>query len=77
MQLDRQAQLNCAARQGLARVLLHELEDAARGLGYEVARLDTGPRQPHAMGLYEAEGYVAVDNFNGNPVATFFGEKRL
>jgi GNAT superfamily N-acetyltransferase len=66
-----------ARRQGLARVLLHELENAARGLGYEIVRLDTGPRQPHAKALYEAEGYVAVDNFNGNPVATFFGEKRL
>jgi hypothetical protein len=39
--------------------------------------LDTGPRQAHAQGLYEAEGYVAIANFNGNPVATFFGEKRL
>ena len=66
-----------ARGQGLARVLLHALEDAARGLGYEVARLDTGPRQPHAQGLYEDEGYVEVANFNGNPVATFFGEKRL
>jgi GNAT superfamily N-acetyltransferase len=66
-----------ARRKGVARVLLHALEDAARGLGYEVARLDTGPRQSHAQGLYEAEGYVAVGNFNGNPVATFFGEKRL
>jgi GNAT superfamily N-acetyltransferase len=66
-----------ARRQGLARVLLHELEDAARGLGYAVARLDTGPRQPHAQGLYEAEGYAAIGNFNENPVATFFGEKRL
>jgi GNAT superfamily N-acetyltransferase len=66
-----------ARRQGLARVLLHALEDAARRLGYQVARLDTGPRQPHAQALYESEGYVAVGNFNGNPVATFFGEKRL
>jgi GNAT superfamily N-acetyltransferase len=63
--------------QGLARALLHALEDAARGLGYRVARLDTGPRQQHAQRFYEAEGYVAVANFNGNPVATFFGEKRL
>ena len=62
---------------GLARVLLHALEDAARGLGYQIARLDTGPRQPHAQGLYENEGYRTVPNFNGNPVATFFGEKRL
>jgi GNAT superfamily N-acetyltransferase len=67
-----------AARgQGLARVLLHALEEAARGLGYQVARLDTGPRQPHAQALYESEGYVAIGNFNANPVATFFGEKRL
>jgi hypothetical protein len=45
-------------------------------VGYRIARLDTGPRQPHARGLYESEGYVSIGNFNGNPVATFFGEKR-
>jgi GNAT superfamily N-acetyltransferase len=50
---------------GVAPALLRALEDAARGLGYRIARLDTGPRQPHA----------AIGNFN--PVATFFGEKRL
>jgi hypothetical protein len=27
--------------------------------------------------MYERAGYVAIGNFNGNPVATFFGEKRL
>jgi GNAT superfamily N-acetyltransferase len=66
-----------ARKQGVARALLRALEDAARGLGYRVARLDTGPLQPHARGLYESEGYVAIANFNGNPVATFFGEKPL
>jgi hypothetical protein len=30
-----------------------------------------------ARGLYESEGHVPVGNFNGNPVATFFGDKRL
>ena len=40
-------------------------------------RLDTGPRQPRAQGMYERAGYVAIENFNANPVATFFGEKRL
>ncbi len=67
-----------AARgRGVARELLHALEDAARGLGYAIARLDTGPRQPQARRLYEREGYVPIPNFNHNPVATFFGEKRL
>lgn len=66
-----------ARKQGVARALLRALEDAARGSGYRIARLDTGPLQPHARGLYESEGYVAIGNFNGNPVATFFGEKRL
>ncbi len=66
-----------ARRQGLARALLRALEDAARGLGYDIARLDTGPRQPHARSFYESEGYVPIGNFNGNPAATFFGEKRL
>jgi GNAT superfamily N-acetyltransferase len=63
--------------QGVARELLYALEDAARALGYNVARLDTGPRQPGAQHLYESEGYVQIHNFNDNPVATFFAEKSL
>jgi len=66
-----------ARGQGIAKALLSALEDAARELGYDIARLDTGPRQPHARAMYEAAGYVPIANFNGNPVATFFGEKRL
>jgi GNAT superfamily N-acetyltransferase len=62
---------------GLARELLRELELRARGLGYAVARLDTGPRQVGARGLYESEGYVEIADFNGNPVAAFWGEKPL
>lgn len=67
-----------AARgQGVARALLRALEDAARDLGYATARLDTGPRQPHARRLYESEGYRQIANFNANPVATYFAEKAL
>lgn len=62
---------------GIARALLRELEDSARRLGYRTARLDTGPRQGNARGLYESEGYTAIGNFNGNPVATYFAEKPL
>ncbi len=63
--------------QGLARALLHELEDRARALGYELARLDTGPKQVGARGLYESEGYAEIEDFNDNPVASFWGEKPL
>jgi GNAT superfamily N-acetyltransferase len=62
---------------GVARALLRELEDVARRLGYPVARLDTGPKQGNAEGLYRDEGYVEVPDFNGNPVAVFWGEKPL
>jgi GNAT superfamily N-acetyltransferase len=62
---------------GLARALLHELEDRARALGYEFARLDTGPKQVGARGLYQSEGYAEIEDFNDNPVATFWGEKPL
>ena len=62
---------------GVARRLLHALEERAKVLGYTILRLDTGPRQAGAQGLYETEGYRAIANFNGNPVASFFGEKRV
>jgi GNAT superfamily N-acetyltransferase len=62
---------------GVARALLHALEATASRLGYEIARLDTGPRQQGARGLYESEGYTEIDNFNANPVASFWGEKPL
>jgi GNAT superfamily N-acetyltransferase len=66
-----------ARRRGVARALLGALEDAARERGYRVVRLDTGARQPHAMALYASEGYVEIGNFNANPVAAYWGEKRL
>lgn len=66
-----------ARRQGVARTLLGTLEDVARELGYRVARLDTGPRQPHAAAFFAAEGYAAIGNFNANPAASWWGEKSL
>jgi len=66
-----------ARGQGVAVLLLHALEEAARELGYQICRLDTGPRQGHARKIYEAQGYRPISNFNHNPVATFFGEKQL
>jgi GNAT superfamily N-acetyltransferase len=66
-----------ARRQGLARRLLGALEAAARERGYRIVRLDTGPRQPHAKALYTATGYVEVADYNDNPYAAYWGEKRL
>jgi GNAT superfamily N-acetyltransferase len=66
-----------ARGRGLARELLGALEGEARSLGYELARLDTGPRQPHAERMYRAAGYAEIGNFNANPFASFWGEKRL
>jgi GNAT superfamily N-acetyltransferase len=62
---------------GLARRLLAALEDAARELGYERVRLDTGPSQPHARALYESAGYQTVPDYNDNPYAAYHGEKSL
>ena len=66
-----------ARGRGVARTLLGALEATARGLGYAYARLDTGHLQPGARHLYESAGYSEIENFNGNPMATYFGEKPL
>jgi GNAT superfamily N-acetyltransferase len=66
-----------ARGRGVAQLLLDALEDAAQGLGYAAARLDTGPAQPHAQRLYERAGYRSVGDFNANPFACFWGEKQL
>jgi GNAT superfamily N-acetyltransferase len=66
-----------ARRRGVARALLGALDDEARRLGYARARLDTGRHQPHAERLYREAGYREIGNFNANPFASFWGEKRL
>ena len=66
-----------ARRQGLGRRLLEALEDEARELGYVRIRLDTGNRQPHAQAMYERAGYHPIENYNGNSMASFWGEKIL
>ena len=62
---------------GIARALLYALEAAARDLGYPRVRLDTGDGQPHAKALYLSAGYNEIADYNGNPFASFWAEKRL
>jgi GNAT superfamily N-acetyltransferase len=66
-----------ARSRGMAGELLAALESSARQLGYRRVRLDTGPKQTHALNLYRREGYVPVDPYNENPFACFWGEKEL
>ena len=42
---------------GLGRAILVAIEDAARRLGYVALVLETGDRQPEALGLYRSSGY--------------------
>ena len=62
---------------GLSRLLLEALESAAADRGHHTVRLDTGPDQPAALHLYTAAGYRSIGNYNANPHAAFWGEKRL
>jgi GNAT superfamily N-acetyltransferase len=50
---------------GLGRLLLVALEEEARRLGYEGIVLETGDRQPEALGLYESAGYERMPTCYG------------
>ena len=45
---------------GLGRKLLEALEAEARRLGYVAVVLETGDRQPEALGLYTSAGYARI-----------------
>ena len=66
-----------ARRRGIARRILGELERIARELGHTRVRLDTNAVQPEAVALYHACGYTEIADYNGNPFATHWFEKRL
>jgi GrpB-like predicted nucleotidyltransferase (UPF0157 family)/GNAT superfamily N-acetyltransferase len=62
---------------GLGRLLLDELERIALRHGCRAARLDTSDYLTAAIALYRACGYVEVEDYNGNPKASLWFEKRL
>src|SRR5436309_3849050 len=49
-----------ARGRGLGRRVLVELEERARELGYAGVVLETGDRQPEALGLYVSAGYEGI-----------------
>jgi GNAT superfamily N-acetyltransferase len=66
-----------ARSRGVAAALLAALEAEAVALGYRRVRLDTGPRQQHALRLYRRAGYEELAAYNDNPFACYWAEKRL
>jgi GNAT superfamily N-acetyltransferase len=52
-----------ARRRGLARALVAAVEESAAQAGRKRVILETGPRQPEAISMYEALGYVPVTPF--------------
>ena len=55
-----------AARgRGVSKAVLAGLEDAARERGWTTLRLETGARQPEAIGLYSRAGYRRIEAFGG------------
>jgi putative acetyltransferase len=61
------------------RKLLLALEMAARGQGATVLRLETGIRQPEALGLYRSAGFKEIapfGNYKPDPLSLFM-EKAL
>jgi GNAT superfamily N-acetyltransferase len=59
---------------GLARRLLERLENVAGELGYHAIRLDS---RKSGMHFYLSAGYHQIPDYNGNPHAEFWGEKRV
>lgn len=67
-----------AARgRGHARAVLAGLEASARAAGVERVVLETGTRQPDALGLYESSGYAPVESFGHyawSPTSRYLGK---
>jgi GNAT superfamily N-acetyltransferase len=56
-------------RRGVSKVVLAGLEAAARDRGWTTLRLETGPRQPEAVALYEGAGYRPIGAFGAYAAA--------
>ncbi len=66
-----------ARGRGLGRALLDALERTALELGCAVTRLDSAETLAEAVALYRSAGYVEIDDYNQNPNATTWMERRI
>jgi putative acetyltransferase len=65
---------------GLGRAVLDEIEAEGRRMGLRWLRLETGSRQPEALGLFERYGYGRCAAFGAYPLGdpwSIFMEKAL
>ncbi|MCZ2811229.1 GNAT family N-acetyltransferase [Modestobacter sp. VKM Ac-2979] len=62
-ELKRMYVVPAARGRGVSRLLLTALEAEAVGRGWTTVLLETGPRQPEAVGLYTAAGYRPIPAF--------------
>ncbi|GLY94581.1 GNAT family N-acetyltransferase [Actinoplanes sp. NBRC 103695] len=62
-ELKRMFTTPAARGRGVARRLLATIEESARAAGMKRVILETGDKQPEAIGLYESAGYVRIPDF--------------
>jgi putative acetyltransferase len=48
---------------GISKMIMHELEVWAKDLGFKRMILETGFKQPEAIGLYKKCGYQQIENY--------------
>lgn len=53
-------------KKGVAQAILAEIERLAIQFGYRNIKLQTGPKQPEAIALYERVGYYRIPSFSGD-----------
>jgi GNAT superfamily N-acetyltransferase len=63
MEIKRMYVLPSKRGQGIASIILIELENWASELGYKKCVLETGKKQPEAIRLYTKNGYTLIPNY--------------
>jgi len=63
MEIKRMFVMPASRQKGIATMILSELEKWAKELLYAKCILETGKKQPEAIGLYERNGYTRIPNY--------------
>lgn len=77
MELKRFYVATSCRKMGVATKMLLFLEEKAISVGYKEIRLETGIKQPEAIGLYVKHGYQPIDLFGpyiGDPDSLCYGK---